>query len=161
MVAGSKVITNHIGLSCFHSLLPTDAAFFNANQNQLTSLSLGTHPAASIKLTPTVSIGIVADTLGIHILLFGRRIDHWHEAMLVITGNTSRLVASVPSVSYCWCFSFVRSIHTTAAASYPSCCCLCSINRRSSLRVSFTLHNLLESYGSSCSLLPHQTVFCN
>jgi hypothetical protein len=45
------------GLSCLLSnpLLPTDVAFFNANQNQ-SSLSL--------KLTPTASIGIViADTL--------------------------------------------------------------------------------------------------
>jgi hypothetical protein len=26
---------------------------------------------------------------------------HWHKAMPVITGNTSRLAASVPSISYC------------------------------------------------------------
>jgi hypothetical protein len=105
--------------------------------------------------------------------------------MLVITGNTSRLVASVCSyhtVSYCWCFLLVRSIHSTAAASsfnrlldlhgayefMPlcpsivvgrlSCCCSCSFNSRSSLAYlsrCITCHGLMVS---SC-LLPHQTVF--
>jgi hypothetical protein len=74
MVAGSKVIPKHIGLSCFHSLLPTNTAFFNANQNQF-----------KFKSTPMVSFGIVvAASPGIRTL--------FHGCLLVVAGNTSHFV---------------------------------------------------------------------
>jgi hypothetical protein len=96
-------------LSCGPATLPTKIN---------SSLTLGTHPVASTKSTPTVSIGIVA-TPGNSFTLFRPRqivaagntshlvIDHhWHKAIVNVS-----LLRSVQS-SYCWCFSFIRSVHS-------------------------------------------------
>jgi hypothetical protein len=164
----SKVITKHIGLSCFQTLLPTNAAFFNANQNQ-----------ASIKLTPTASIGINTDTPGLLFLLPG---THPFSLLWFI-----RIVLHHTVDVSCWFVQsfipplllllavvirsigrsiFNRSLDLHGAYEFMplyicpsivvgrlSCCCSCSCSSSTVglLRVSFTLYNLLESYGSSCS----------
>jgi hypothetical protein len=159
MVAGSKVITNHIGLSCFHSLLPSDAAFFNANQNQ----------SPQSNLLPRYPFGIVvAATPGICTLI--------HVIKLSLPGThpiLSSVITGTKPSSLLWFFRTINASlllwfnHTVGASLVHSIhfhrCCFLLLFVLSQqlvfLCVSFTLRNLLKSYGSSCSIIPHQTVF--
>jgi hypothetical protein len=124
----------------------------SANQNQ-SSLSLGTHPAASIKFTPTVSIGFVAGTLGN---------SFTHPCNQIVAGNTSHLVIDHHWHKAIVNVSLLRLVHATVGASFGllktfnshRCCFLLSfvllliLNSRSSfayLSRCITCHGLMVS----------------
>jgi hypothetical protein len=137
-------------LSCGPATLPTKIN---------SSLSLGTHPSSSMELTPTVSIGIVADTPGNSFTLFRPLVKSslpgTHPILsLIITGTK-------PSSTF-RCFgwfnhhtvgafrSFIQFIPTAVASSLLLFVLSLSTVSLPS-RIFITLHNLLESYGLSCS----------
>jgi hypothetical protein len=105
----------------------------------------------SIKFTPTASIGIVADTLGLS-YLYMLPLAQSHRLSSLGTHPVSllrflRIVLLVFLVG-----SILSFLHHCCFVFFLCCCsCSCSSSTVGLLRVSFTLYNLLESYGLSCS----------
>jgi hypothetical protein len=98
--------------------------FHSANQQINSSLSPGTHPVSSNKLTPTVSVGINTNTPGLsysftlHIvipLLLGTH--PFCVIKSITTGNTSHRHIAIGSIK---APSLLRFVHTTVGASFGS-----------------------------------------